>query len=88
MYDGARELQYQMYLDACAHGNRYLLPQRYSGRLYGPPSGLDLKWEAADALVSGGYAQWLPPSSSMRPGFTLTGKPLADPRHAHGQTSR
>lgn len=89
MYDAAKELQYQIYLDAKAHEGRYLLPRRFSERLYGPPSGLDLKWDAAEALVSGGYAIWLPPSSSFRPGFTLTDKPLPDPRNdSHGQTER
>jgi hypothetical protein len=80
MYDLAKELQFQMYLDAKAHNDRYLLPRRPYRRLYGPPSGLDRKWEAADALVAGGYARWLPSWALSHPGLLLTGKPLADPR--------
>ena len=79
--DPAKELQFQIYLDARAHQGRYLLPRRF-GKRREPPDGLDLKYDACDALVSGGYAHWLSHGSTFWPGLTLSGKPMADPRDA------
>lgn len=77
--DTAKELQYQIYLDARAHCGRYLLPHRF-GKKQTPPDGLDLKYDACDALVAGGYAHWLSSASAFWPGLTLSGKPMTNPR--------
>lgn len=83
--DEIRETATRMFEAAKDHGNRYLLPRRIclngagrSGRSGDP--GKDMLYDAAHWLVAGGYARWIDPTSSMKPGIELTLHGLTDYR--------
>jgi hypothetical protein len=60
----------RIFIEAKAHGNRYLLRRRF--RRFG----VTTEWNAAEALVMSGHARWIPNYSNYAPGIELTGKPL------------
>lgn len=73
-------LMREIVAEATAHDDVYLLPRRYRvPRATDEKTALDAQYDAADALVSGAYAAWLPADSPSAPGIRLIWRPLPAP---------
>lgn len=77
---GIREDATEMYKTAREHGDQYLLPKRFAP---GQDPKNDALYDAADWLVSQGFAEWISPASNKRPGINLTRDPIEYEQGSH-----